>query len=205
MMSRTAKALLGALWLAVALAACHPERIDPSYLVLIEQQGETPATGELGPGDKFKIRVFGEEELSGEFTVSADGFINFPYVGRVLTEGRTCADVEQHLTQSLQQGYVRSPAVSCTIVEYNSKRVFVFGQVQKPGSFAYQSNMTLIEAFALAGGFSERANGNDTKLTRTVNDVEIQVRLPLQEIVEGRQRNLRLLPGDVVYIPESRY
>lgn len=187
------------------LAACGQERVDPAFSALVEQQSEMPETGELGAGDKFEIRVFSEEHLSGEFTVSSDGTINYPYIGRVQVADRTCADVEEVITVGLRNGYVRNPAVSCALVEYNSKRIFVFGEVKKPGSFPYQSNLSIIEAFALAGGFSERASTNNTKLTRVVNEVEVQVRVPMQEIVEGRQRNIRLLPGDIVFVPESAY
>lgn len=191
--------------LAWGLSACGQERVDPAFSALVEQQSQMPETGELGAGDKFEIRVFSEEHLSGEFTVSSDGSINYPYVGRIQVSGQTCADVEEVITVGLRDGYVRNPAVSCALVEYNSKRIFVFGEVKKPGSFAYQSNLSIIEAFALAGGFSERASTNNTKLTRVVNEIEVQVRVPMQEIVEGRQRNIRLLPGDIVFVPESAY
>lgn len=189
----------------VLLLGCAHDRVDPGYLALVEQQHEIPLMGELGPGDKFNIRVFGEEGLSGEFIVSADGTMNYPHVGRFVVSGMTCADVEERITEGLQQGFVRRPAVSCTILEYNSKQIFVFGEVRNPGSFPYKSNISIIEAFALAGGFGERASTNNTKLTRVINDVEVQVRIPMQEIVEGRQRNLRLLPGDIIYVPESAY
>ncbi|MBA2662527.1 MAG: polysaccharide export protein [Bradymonadaceae bacterium] len=187
------------------VSACTHDRVDPAYAALVEQQNDMPETGELGPGDKFQIRVFAEEDLTGEFTVSTDGTVNYPYVGRFQVTGLTCADVEELVTNGLKGGFVRSPSVSCSITEYNSKRIFIFGEVKKPGSFAYKSNISIIEAFALAGGFGERANTNNTKLTRVVNDVEIQVRVPMQEIVEGRQRNIRLLPGDIIYVPESAY
>jgi protein involved in polysaccharide export with SLBB domain len=199
--SMTLLLVLALLW----LGACAHERVDPGFLALVEQQHEMPLIGELGPGDKFNIRVFGEETLSGEFIVSADGTMNYPYVGRFVVSGMTCADVEEKIAVGLQQGFVRSPFVSCTILEYTSKQIFIFGEVRNPGNFPYRSNISIIEAFALAGGFGERANANNTKLTRVINDVEVQVRIPVQEIVEGRQRNLRLLPGDIIYVPESAY
>ncbi|RDV38026.1 polysaccharide export protein [Bradymonadaceae bacterium TMQ3] len=187
------------------LSGCAHERVDPAYLALVEQQAELPPTGELGPGDRFLLRVYGEEALSGEFTVGADGTINYPHVGRFRADGLTCTDVEVELTLGLGQKFLKEPNVQCTIVEYNSKRIFIFGEVREPGTFPYKNNISIIEAFALAGGFNERASTNNTKLTRVVDGVEIQVRVPLQEIVEGRQRNLRLLPGDIIFVPESAY
>ena len=203
--------MLRGLVVVLALAAlsigCATGSVDPAYQALIEQQeGQTaPTAGSLGPGDKFSIRVHEEKELSGEYTVSSDGTINYPYVGRVDVSGMTCGQVERTITEGLSSGYLRNPSVSCSILEYVSKRVFVFGEVKKPGSYPYKTDLTIVDAFALAGGFTERADSNDTKLTREVNDVEVQVRVPMQEIVEGRRKNLRLLPGDIVYVPESAY
>src|SRR5690554_6139533 len=114
----------------LGLSSCAHERVDPAYLALVDQQHEIPLMGELGPGDKFNIRVFGEEGLTGEFIVSADGTMNYPHVGRFEVSGMTCADVEETITHGLQQGFVRRPAVSCTILEYNSKQIFVFGEVR---------------------------------------------------------------------------
>jgi polysaccharide export outer membrane protein len=189
------------------VTGCSHERVDPAYLALVEQQSKQsgPVAGSLGPSDKFEIRVHEEKELSGEYTVSSDGTINYPHVGRISVDGMTCGQVERTITEGLADGYLRKPSVSCSILEYNSKKIFVFGEVKKPGSYPYNTNLTIVDAFALAGGFSERANSNDTKLTREVNDVEVQVRIPMQEIVEGRRKNLKLLPGDIVFVPESAY
>lgn len=186
---------------------CATERVDPAYLALVEQQEQqsTPTAGALGPGDKFAVRVHEEKELSGEYTVSSDGTINYPHVGRINVNEMTCGELERALTKGLADGYLRNPSVSCSIVEYNSKRVFVFGEVKKPGSYPYKTNLTVVDAFALAQGFTARANSNQTKLTRKVNGVEVQVRVPMQEIVEGRRTDLKLLPGDIVYVPESAY
>lgn len=190
----------------MATTACGTDRrVDPGYLALVEHSHELPATGELGVGDTFTLRVFGEEDLSGEFTVASDGSVNYPHVGRFRASGMTCADVEVFLTEGLSNGFLRNPSVSCTITEYRSKQIFVFGEVESPGSFPYRTDISIIEAFALAGGFTERARSNNTKLTRVIDGVEVQVRVPMQEIVEGRQRNIRLLPGDIIFVPESAY
>lgn len=195
------------LWAVFAGAGlgCHADRVDPAYLTLVEQQHDLPSTGELGIGDTFYLRVYGEDGLSGEFTVAPNGTINYPHVGRFAASGRTCAQVEEYLTQHLSDGFLRQPSVSCTITEYRSKQIFVFGEVASPGSFPYRTDISIIEAFALAGGFSERARTNDIKLTRVIDGTEIQVRIPMQDIVEGKQRNLRLLPGDIIFVPQTAY
>lgn len=192
--------------LSVALCAgCFTRSVDPAYEALAERTQESPQTGELGAGDVVDIRVYDEENLSGTFTVSEKGKINFPLIGRVKVGGRTCAEVERVLAAKLEDGYLRNPSAACSIKEYNSKRIYVLGEVKEPGSYPYESNLTIVEAFALAGGATNRAATNGTKLTRKVDGKEIQVRVPMQEIVEGRRENLKLLPGDVIYVPESAY
>jgi protein involved in polysaccharide export with SLBB domain len=200
-------AVAGALLVIFVLTGCASERVDPAYLALVEQEpgGFEDEVGALGPGDRFALSVHSEDGLSGQYTVSSDGTINYPYVGRINVDGMTCGELERLITEGLADGYLKDPSVSCSILEYNSRRVFVFGEVKSPGSYPYKTHLTIVDVFALAGGFSGRASSNNTKLTRTINGVEVQVRVPMQEIVEGRRKNLRLLPGDIVYVPESAY
>ena len=179
--------------------------VDPGYTALAESSDESGTAGELGPGDIISIRVFGEEDLTGKFSVSKGGTINYPYIGRIDIEGMTCADVEDRVTTGLKDGYLKKPDVTCAIEEYNSKRIYVLGEVKEPGSYPYKATLTIVEAFALAGGATNRAATNGTKLTREMDGREVQVRVPMQEVVEGRQKNIRLQPGDVVYVPQSAY
>lgn len=191
--------------LGVITVGCGTSDVDPAYEALVEQQHDLPPTGQLGVGDQFELRVYEEDSLSGEFTVASNGTINYPHVGRIQVAGMTCAEVEDYIMEGLRDGILRTPSVSCSITEYKSKQIYVFGEVSDPGSFPYRTDITIVEAFALAGGFTERARANNTKLTRIIDGVEMQFRVPMQEIVEGRQRNLQLLPGDVIYVPQSSY
>ena len=197
--------LLLTLTVILSVAGCGSTEVDPAYKALAEQTNQVPATGELGVGDKFELRVHGQEDLSGVFTVSPEGSINFPYIGRITVDGMTCSDVERSVAGGLQEGYIDEPTVLCSITEYNSKRIFIFGEVKTPGAFPFKTNISIIEAIALAGGFAEAANSNDTKLSRVVNGTEIQVRVPMQDIVEGKSRNIELLPGDIIYVPDLPY
>lgn len=194
-----------ALLLVVVPIGCFSSSVDPGYEAIADRERELPETGELGPGDRIEIRVFNEKGLSGSFTVAENGTINYPHVGRIEVEGLTCAQVEERISEGLRDGYLKDPSATCSIEEYNSKRIYVLGEVKKPGSYAYKANLTIVEAFSLAGGATDRAKTNGTKLTRTVNGKDVQVRVPMQEIVEGRSKNIQLLPGDVVYVPQSAY
>ena len=200
---------LGELLVLVAivglLSACGGTRVDPAYTRLVETTQDVPDSGELGVDDVFEIRVHQHKDLSGEFTVTDEGTVNFPFVGEIAVRGMTCPEVERVLAAKLQEGYLENPSVLCGITEQNSRRIYVFGEIKKPGTLPYKSEMTIVEAVALAGGFTERANSNGTKLSRKIHGTEIQVQVPMQEIVEGKSQNLKLLPGDIVYVPERLY
>ncbi len=192
-------------FLLIFFFGCEAGKRDPGYLALVERQSEVPESGELGDGDKFEISVRNEPGLTGEYIVGSDGTITFHFIGQVDVVGKTCREVENLITEGLKTEYIKNPSVLCTITEYNSKRVLLLGEVKKPGSFPYRSNITIVEAMALAGGFSDRASANNTKLSRTINGNEIQVEVPVQDIVEGLSRNIKLLPGDIVFVPKVAF
>jgi protein involved in polysaccharide export with SLBB domain len=95
--------------------------------------------------------------------------------------------------------------VSVLVREYNSKKIFVFGEVQKPGTFPYDEEMSVIQAITVAGGFGKLASKNDVNVTRLVNGKETKIRVRVADIGTGREKNLRLLPGDIVFVPESLF
>ena len=204
--SRVVILLLAGLCLCVG-SGCLTGGVDPAYTALTDEgnQVESAPLGELGPGDEINLRVYDEKNLSGDFTVSEKGSINFPLVGRVVVEGLTCAELESRISRKLKDGYLKSPSVSCTVVEYISKRIYVLGEVQKPGSFPYKANLTVVEAMSLAGGMTESARANATTLTRTVDGEKIKVTVPVGEIIRGRRENLQLKPGDILYVPQKLY
>jgi polysaccharide export outer membrane protein len=87
--------------------------------------------------------------------------------------------------------------------EYNSKKVFVFGEVQKPGTFPFEENMSIVQAITLAGGFGKLASKNAVIVTRQVGGEERKIKVAVESIGEGREKNFALRPGDIVYVPES--
>jgi len=91
------------------------------------------------------------------------------------------------------------------VKEYNSKKVFVFGEVQKPGTFPYQDGMSVVQAVTLAGGFTKTAAQNSTSVTRRVEGTETKIKVAVQDIALGKASNFTLEPGDIVYVPESLF
>jgi protein involved in polysaccharide export with SLBB domain len=195
-----------ALALAAALAAgACAKPVDPNYLALLHDPSEAPSANLLGAGDKLALRVYNEEHLGGEFVVAPEGSISVPLIGKVEVTGLTCARLEDLLVHKLQEGYLQKPSVTCSVLEYNSKKVFVFGEVNKPGNFRFVEEMSVVQAISEAGGLSERASADNTTLVRVVQGEKVKVRVPVEAIMAGEVENLPLLPGDILVIPETIY
>jgi polysaccharide export outer membrane protein len=159
----------------------------------------------LGAGDVIEVRVYQEPELSGVYQVGAQGDVIFPLCQRVVVGGLTPNEAADALRACLAASYMRDPQVSVLVKEYNSKKVFVFGEVQKPGTFAFEDGMSVIQAVTLAGGFTKTAARNSTSVTRRVRGQEVKVKVNVQDIALGKAPNFTLEPGDIVYVPESLF
>jgi polysaccharide export outer membrane protein len=161
------------------------------------------SAGALGSGDLIDIKVYQEVDLTGAYRVSIDGTIDFPLCGKVEIAGQTSSRVADMITECLSKGYLKNPQVSVLLRESNSKKVFVFGEVQKPGTFAYDDNMSIIQAITIAGGFTKTAAKNNANVTRLVAGQEKKIRVAVEDIGVGREPNFLLKPGDIVFVPES--
>ncbi len=159
----------------------------------------------LGSGDLVEVRVFQEPDLSGAYRLSTEGTIDFPLCGKVTLAGTTSSEAADALTKCLADGYLKRPQVTVLVREYTSKKVFVFGEVQRPGTFPFDENMNVIQAITLAGGFTKLASKNNTNVTRRVEGREVKIRVPVEDIGVGREKNFALEPGDIVFVPESLF
>ena len=149
----------------------------------------------LGPGDIVRIITYGEESLTGEFRVAASGAIALPLVGNVRAAGQSVQDLEAAVaTALLRADLLRKPSVSAEVVAY--RPVFVLGEVNKPGQYAYQPGMTVVTAVAVAGGFTYRAVTDHASVVRTTDGTVLEGRAPRQAFVQ---------PGDVVTVLERRF
>jgi len=169
----------------------------------VPQVNAAPSTSTtLGPGDLIEVRVFEEADLSGPYRVAPGGTIDFPLCGKVQVQGLNTSATADTLTRCLGEKYLKHPQVTVLLREY-SKKIFVFGEVQKPGTFPYEEDMSIIQAITMAGGFTKVASKNDIAVTRQVEGKETKIRVPVADIGTGRERNFRLHPGDIVFVPES--
>jgi polysaccharide export outer membrane protein len=172
---------------------------------VLPEQEVAGVASTLGAGDLIEVRVFQEPELSGLFQVGGQGDLIFPLCRRVVVGGLTANGAAEKLRACLSEGFLRDPQVTVLVREFNSKKVFVFGEVQKPGTFPYQDGMSVVQAVTLAGGFTRTAAQNSTSVTRKVDSKEVKVRVNVQDIALGKAPNFLLEPGDIVYVPESLF
>lgn len=144
----------------------------------------------LGIGDKLRITTFGEAELSGEFEVSSTGKIAMPLIGEVAAAGETVVKVQESIRSELASGYLKDPRVSIEVLTY--RPFFILGEVMKPGSYDYVNGMTVVNAVALAGGYTYRADKDAITLKHSAGDGK----------EERVAEEATVLPGDVINVPE---
>ncbi len=157
----------------------------------------------LGAGDVFLLTIVGEDKLPKEFRVAPDGSVDLPYVHRVQVAGLEPQEMAELVRKKLIDGDVlRDPSVAVDVKEYNSKRVVVLGQVQKPGSFPLTPGFTLIQALSLAGGFNAMANRDRVNLTRKTGKQVRTVVLSVDAITEGSLPDIPLQAGDTIFVTE---
>jgi polysaccharide export outer membrane protein len=144
----------------------------------------------LGAGDKLRVIVYGEQDLSGEFDVTGTGRVSLPLIGQVQATGLTLEQFEQEVAGKLEQGYLTNPKVSAEVLNY--RPFYIIGEVEKPGQYPYTNDMTVLNAVAVAGGFTYRANTDSVYITRG-DGAEVQYQASQQ---------VKVLPGDVVRVPE---
>jgi protein involved in polysaccharide export with SLBB domain len=157
----------------------------------------------VGVGDLFSLTIVGEDKLPKEFRVAPDGSVDLPYIHRVQVAGLEPQEIAELVRAKLIEGQVlRDPSVAVDVREYNSKRVVVLGQVQKPGSFPLTPGFTLIQAISLAGGFNSIANRDRVNLTRHTGKQSKTIVLSVDAITDGSLPDLPLQSGDTVFVTE---
>jgi polysaccharide export outer membrane protein len=168
--------------------ARHVRRVMPAPVpVPVFRDG--PYT--LDTGDKLRIVVFGQDALSNNYIVDAEGRIALPLIGTVGARGLTTAQLSGAIKSRLAQGYIRDPSVAVEVEVH--RPFFVLGEVTFPGQYPYVPNMTVENAIAIAGGFTPRAFKDTVTVTRKLADTSVRAVLPLRH---------PLRPGDTITVDE---
>jgi polysaccharide export outer membrane protein len=184
---------------SLALSACGG---DPTPGSLAGPAATGGAEGEVAPtrlaapaytldsGDRLRVVVFRHEDLSGEFEVDGGGAFAMPLIGQVDAAGLTTQQLQDRIAERLRDGYLVDPQISIEVLNY--RPFFILGEVNRPGQYPYASGMSVINAVALAGGFTFRARENAISVQRGGSGAPQVVVTP----------DTPILPGDIVRVPE---
>lgn len=172
------RALLAALVLFLHSSFLSAEVVDQAYL--------------LGPGDTIKIVVFGEPDLSMEVIVDETGSFEYPFIGAVQVRNRTLTSIERTIDGGLRDGYLVDPNVSVSMLRY--RPFYINGEVKKPGGYAYQPGLTVIQAISVAGGYTERASKDRLLIQRDGKSETYRTR-----------HNSLVGPGDIITVEQGLF
>lgn len=128
------------------------------------------STYNLSPNDLVELKVYQEDDLETKFRIAKDGNVNLPLIGTVHLGGKSVEQASKIIRDRFDQDYLVNPQVTLTVIEYAKRRFTVLGQVQKPGSFEIpnEEEVTLLQAVAMAGGYTRLANAGKITITRTL-------------------------------------
>ena len=153
--------------------------------------GITDENYKLGTGDKLRVNVYGEEDLSGEFLVDGSGQVQLPLVGQVKAKGLTIHEFVAEVTAALQTGYLKDPKVSVEVENY--RPFYIMGEVNKPGEYPFENGLTVLGAVALAGGYTYRADDSEVYIRHVGSQ---------KEETMPADSTTKINPGDIVRISE---
>ena len=148
----------------------------------------------LGAGDKLQINVFNQADLTGEYTLDANGRFTMHLIGKVKAKGLTPTELEAQLVSKLKPDYLVNPRVSVRV--QNFRPFYIIGEVKSPSSYAYVNGMTYLTAVAIAGGYTYRAKKSHVYVVRGDDPERKEIKLEVNEKVR---------PGDIVRIAERMF
>jgi polysaccharide export outer membrane protein len=194
---------LGSLFTLVAIAAAF----SPAAIAATESIEDTtvavPTSDyHINPGDILQISVWREEDLQRDVLVRPDGKFSFPLAGDMDARNQSVEQIRQALTTRLSK-YIPDLVVSVSVLQINGNKVYVIGQVNRPGDFVVNPMVDVLQALSMAGGTTPFAEINDIKILRRTNGIQEAIDFRYRDIEKGKrmQRNILLQAGDVVVVP----
>ncbi len=170
-----------------------------------KKQGQPPpSVGEeyrLGPGDKLRIEVYKDAQLSQSAQIRPDGKVTVPLVGDVEASGRTPLELRDALTTALKQ-YMTNPSVTVIVVEATAATAYVLGEVNHPGEVKLQAPLTILQALAIAGGLKDFADAKNIRILRKTPTGVETIAFNYKEALKSSRAPVYLRPGDTVVVPD---
>lgn len=165
--------------------------LPPESSIPSRPAGGVEEAYKLDAGDKLRITVFGEPDLSGEYFVDGSGDVRLPLIGQVHAAGGTLLEFETRFKAALETGYLKNARVSAEVINY--RPFYILGQVNKPGEYAFINGLNVLTAIALAGGYTYRASEQNVFIRRKGFD---------KEEAEPANQNTKVFPGDIIRVRE---
>lgn len=148
----------------------------------------------LGSGDMIHVNVFDEADLSGDFSVSGDGKISLPLIGDTIAGGKTVSELQEAVAAAYSGKYLKDPKVNIQVIKF--RPFYIYGEVGKPGEYPFSNGMTVLNAVALAEGFTYRANKKKVFIRRANENQETEVPITSDLLIE---------PGETLRIAERHF
>jgi polysaccharide export outer membrane protein len=205
----TMNSFLRLCWLLTILLCVPFARAQETSAPVKSETSSKPATPptvdadyKIGPQDLIRIDVWKEPDISRTIPVRPDGKISLPLLSDVQASGLTAMQLASSLRESLSK-YLNNPQVTVTVTEINSRRVYITGEVNRAGAIPLLPNMTVLQALASAGGFTQFAKLKNIYVLRTENGKQEKHPFNYKEVVKGNlaEQNIPLQPGDVIVVP----
>ncbi|MGH8176838.1 MAG: polysaccharide biosynthesis/export family protein [Steroidobacter sp.] len=166
-----------------------------------QAQAATPAY-HVKPGDVLEISVWKEPDLQRQVLVRPDGAFSFPLVGEIDARGKSVLDLNKMVSERLAR-YIADAVVTISVQQINGNKIYVLGQVNKPGEFIVNPSVNIMQALSMAGGTTPFAATNDIIVLRGRGKQQNAMAFRYNDVVRGRSldTNIELLSGDIVVVP----
>jgi polysaccharide biosynthesis/export protein len=205
MMRRRLSLLCGVLLVAslIHVAMATPVAASPAPATPAPKASPTaPDNYRLAAGDQIEVTIFGEPDLSRTVAIKPDGVIALPLVNQVKASGKTASQLEAELTR-LYSRYLKTPSVSVIVRQFRMDRVYVMGEVSRPGRYDLTDDMTVLDALTLAGGPTDKGNLDGLQVGRVEDGKTKTIPIKGAQLIQGKDgaKNLTLQNGDLVFVP----
>lgn len=188
--------------LALSLFGFAAESLGCGSSATYNWRDEKPAEFRIGSGDRLRINVWKHDELSQEVTVRPDGNVSLPLVGEVHAAGRTGPDIAKEIEARYAKFYTEPVPVTVVVTDVKSYKVYVLGEVQKPGEYSPGQPITVLQGLAVAGGLTPFARRDAIVIVRRDERGERRIPFNYSAVVAGDlQQNLLMQSGDTIVVP----
>jgi len=179
-----------------------------SSLPVTSTPASAPQTYILSPSDVVQVKVYQEDDLESRLRIARDGTTSFPLIGVIKLGGKTVEQASNLIRDELAKDFLVNPQVTLTVIEYAKRRFTVLGQVQRPGAYEIpnEESVTLLQAIAMAGGYTRLANKANITVTRSVNGKKATFSLDVNHATNDlKTEPFAILPEDTITVPERLF